>query len=117
MTFVLRLHADRLDAGATLDLAAGAVRAVYVEAGHVNAAAFGTVASLAANSAWFGASMASLHAGAEGARLLRLETGIHNHEALSLYPRAGFHRRGPFADYGPDPVSIFMEKDLTSATP
>ena len=73
MTFVLRLHADRLDAGATLDLAAGAVRAVYVEAGHVNAAAFGTVASLAANSAWFGASMASLHAGAEGARLLRFE--------------------------------------------
>jgi hypothetical protein len=73
MAFALRLHADRLAAGGALDLHAGAVRALYVEAGHVNAAAFGTVASLAANSAWFGAAMASLHAGAEGARILRFE--------------------------------------------
>ena len=42
--------------------------------------------------------------------LLRLETGIHNREALALYRRAGFIERGPFGDYAPDPLSVFMEK-------
>ena len=45
-----------------------------------------------------------------GLRLLRLETGIHNAEALSLYRRAGFVERGPFGDYARDPLSVFMEK-------
>lgn len=45
-----------------------------------------------------------------GLDLLRLETGIHNTEALALYRRAGFSERGPFGDYAPDPLSIFMEK-------
>jgi putative acetyltransferase len=44
--------------------------------------------------------------------LLRLETGADNHAALGLYERAGFRRRGPFADYRPDPLSVFMEKEL-----
>jgi putative acetyltransferase len=45
-----------------------------------------------------------------GLRLLRLETGIHNGEALALYRRAGFTEREAFGDYAPDPLSVFMEK-------
>lgn len=51
-------------------------------------------------------------AAARGCRVVRLETGIHQHEALAFYARAGYRRRGPFGGYGPDPLSIFMEKDL-----
>jgi putative acetyltransferase len=43
----------------------------------------------------------------------RLETGVVSHAALALYRRAGFAEREPFADYGPDPLSVFMEKQLT----
>ncbi len=43
---------------------------------------------------------------------LRLETGIRNPEALTLYQSAGFAGRAPFGDYGPDPLSVFMEKTL-----
>jgi putative acetyltransferase len=42
--------------------------------------------------------------------LLRLETGIHNTEALALYRRAGFAERAAFGDYAADPLSVFMEK-------
>jgi putative acetyltransferase len=45
--------------------------------------------------------------------LLRLETGIHNAEALALYRRAGFIERGAFGDYAADPLSVFMEKRVT----
>ena len=51
---------------------------------------------------------------AEGATALRLETGIHSHAALRLYERHGFARRGPFADYWDDPLSVFMEKPLAA---
>ena len=44
--------------------------------------------------------------------LLRLETGIHNTEALALYRRAGFVERAAFGDYAPDPLSVFMEKGI-----
>jgi putative acetyltransferase len=47
-----------------------------------------------------------------GLALARLETGIHQPEALLLYERAGYQRRGPFGDYSEDPLSIFMEKKL-----
>jgi len=47
-----------------------------------------------------------------GQSLLRLETGIDNHEALALYTRQSFVRRGPFGDYRDDPLSVFMEKQL-----
>ena len=47
-----------------------------------------------------------------GIRTLRLETGIASHEALGLYERAGFVRIAPFADYQPDPLSVFMAKEL-----
>lgn len=48
-----------------------------------------------------------------GITWLRLETGIANHEALGLYERSGFVRIGPFGDYRPDPLSVFMEKRLS----
>ena len=45
--------------------------------------------------------------------LLRLETGIHQHEAIGLYERMGFRRIPPFGDYKDDPLSLFYEKLLT----
>jgi putative acetyltransferase len=47
-----------------------------------------------------------------GARVLRLEMGGLQPEALSLYRSAGFVEIGPFGAYGPDPLSIFMEKEI-----
>jgi putative acetyltransferase len=49
---------------------------------------------------------------AEGLTHLLLETGVSQPEALAFYRRAGFVERGPFGPYGPDPLSIFMEKRL-----
>ena len=42
----------------------------------------------------------------------RLETGIHQPEALGLYRAIGYADRGPFGDYAEDPNSVFMEKAL-----
>ena len=55
-----------------------------------------------------------IEAEARGNRLscLRLETGIHQPEALGLYRAAGFVERDPFGEYAPDPLSVFMEKSL-----
>jgi len=39
-----------------------------------------------------------------------LETGPYQQEALALYERLGYARRGPYADYPDDPLSVFMEK-------
>ncbi|MGH8855377.1 MAG: GNAT family N-acetyltransferase [Telluria sp.] len=47
-----------------------------------------------------------------GVRILRLETGIHQPEAIRLYERFGFTRCDPFGEYRPDPLSLFMEKSL-----
>jgi putative acetyltransferase len=47
-----------------------------------------------------------------GLSVLRLETGIHQPDAIALYERAGFVRCAPFGDYAADPLSIFMEKPL-----
>jgi hypothetical protein len=44
--------------------------------------------------------------------VLRLETGIHQHEAIGLYERAGFHLIPPFGEYKPDPLSRFYEKRI-----
>jgi len=62
------------------------------------------------------AMLAALEAEARSERLsiLRLETGVQNHAALGLYARAGFVRRGPFGHYRDDPLSIFMQKDLSA---
>lgn len=42
--------------------------------------------------------------------VLRLETGIHQTEAIGLYERFGFQRRPPFGEYRVDPNSIYFEK-------
>lgn len=49
---------------------------------------------------------------ASGVNLLRLETGVKQPEALALYRSVGFVEIGPFGAYGPDPLSVFMEKPL-----
>ncbi|MGO8950594.1 MAG: GNAT family N-acetyltransferase [Ktedonobacterales bacterium] len=53
------------------------------------------------------------YARAHGVTLLRLETGIYQHEAIGLYERMGFYRILPFGDYQEDPLSLFYEKLLT----
>jgi putative acetyltransferase len=53
-----------------------------------------------------------MEARAEGLACIRLETGIHQPEALGLYRSAGYREREPFGDYAPDPLSVFMEKRL-----
>ncbi|MEO6609303.1 MAG: GNAT family N-acetyltransferase [Aestuariivirga sp.] len=47
-----------------------------------------------------------------GFRIARLETGIHQPEALGLYEKLGYKYREPFGDYLLDPLSVFMEKAL-----
>jgi len=42
--------------------------------------------------------------------LLRLETGIHQQEAIRLYEQAGFCSIPPFGEYIKDPLSRFYEK-------
>jgi putative acetyltransferase len=49
---------------------------------------------------------------AERLTALLLESGIHQHEALALYRKAGFADRGPYAGYEDNGVSVFMEKPL-----
>jgi putative acetyltransferase len=47
-----------------------------------------------------------------GFRIAKLETGIHQPEALGLYRKLGYAHCEPFGDYRPDPLSVFMEKAL-----
>ena len=49
----------------------------------------------------------------EGVKVLRLETGIYQPEAIGLYQKLGFYKREKFGDYTDDPYSVFMEKVLT----
>jgi len=44
--------------------------------------------------------------------VLRLETGIHQKEAIGLYERVGFQSIPPFGDYVNDPLSRFFEKKI-----
>ncbi len=48
-----------------------------------------------------------------GLPALRLETGIRQPEAISLYRSHGYVEIGPFGDYQLDPLSMFMEKRLS----
>jgi len=52
------------------------------------------------------------HLQAQQIEWARLETGIHQPEALGLYRRMGYRERGPFGAYRLDPYSVFMEKRL-----
>ena len=54
----------------------------------------------------------AMFAAMSGLRVLKLETGIHQPDAIALYERFGFVRCGPFGDYRSDPLSVFMEKQL-----
>jgi GNAT superfamily N-acetyltransferase len=47
-----------------------------------------------------------------GVGLLRLETGIHQREAIGLYERMGFRRIPPFGQYKEDPLSRCYEKHI-----
>lgn len=55
------------------------------------------------------------YAKSHGTSVLRLETGIHQHEAIGLYERMGFKRIPAFGSYWDDPVSRCYEKRLTEA--
>jgi putative acetyltransferase len=52
------------------------------------------------------------HARGQGVGRLRLETGIHQVEAIRLYERMGFQRIAPFGVYMDDPLSLFYEKRI-----
>jgi len=47
-----------------------------------------------------------------GVDVLRLETGIHQVEAIGLYERTGFRRIEAFGPYVDDPLSRYYEKRL-----
>ncbi len=47
-----------------------------------------------------------------GYPVMRLETGTRQHEALSLYARLGYARRGPFGAYPPNDTSLYMERQI-----
>ena len=49
-----------------------------------------------------------------GINVLRLETGIHQQDAIALYERAGFQLIAAFGDYKPDPLSRFYEKQMST---
>ncbi|MCX7783273.1 MAG: GNAT family N-acetyltransferase [Meiothermus sp.] len=52
------------------------------------------------------------YAAERGIRVLRLETGVAQTEAIGLYQGFGFQRISPFGPYFEDPLSICMEKRL-----
>jgi putative acetyltransferase len=49
---------------------------------------------------------------AGGCRLLTLETGPRQPEALAFYESRGFSRTGPYGSYWDDPMSVFMCKPI-----
>lgn len=46
-------------------------------------------------------------------KILRLETGIHQKEAIGLYERVGYQSIPPFGEYVDDPLSRFFEKRIS----
>lgn len=48
----------------------------------------------------------------QNVKLLRLETGIYQVEAIGLYERYGFERRAPFSEYEASSMNIYFEKQL-----
>ena len=44
--------------------------------------------------------------------MIRLETGIAQPEALTLYTSAGYAPCAPFGEYEPDVLSRFMQKRI-----
>jgi putative acetyltransferase len=54
------------------------------------------------------------YARAGGLRIIRLEAGPLQPEALALYRGLRYIDRGPFGAYRDDPLSVFMEKTLSA---
>ena len=52
------------------------------------------------------------YARSRGVGLLRLETGIHQLAAISLYEGWGFRSIPPFGGYREDPLARFYEKRI-----
>ena len=52
------------------------------------------------------------HLSNDGVKVVRLEAGPMQPEALGLYRKLGYYERGPFGSYRADPLSVFMEKTL-----
>ena len=52
------------------------------------------------------------YARVRGVGRLRLETGIHQTEAIGLYESLGFYRIPPFGPYREDPLSLCYEKRI-----
>jgi len=50
-----------------------------------------------------------VHAREQGLGVIRLETGIHQREAIALYESGGFRRIPPFGPYTDDPLSRCYE--------
>ena len=50
----------------------------------------------------------------QGYKSIFLETGPPQVEAVGLYLKSGYFKRGPFGGYKDHPLSIFMEKRLDS---
>lgn len=50
-----------------------------------------------------------------GSRLVRLETGRAQPEAIALYTKFGYKHIDPFGEYVNCPSSVCMEKELSSA--
>ena len=48
-----------------------------------------------------------------GCHTLRLETGVKQPAAITLYQRHGFTLTDAFPPYAPDPLSLFMRKPLS----
>ena len=53
-----------------------------------------------------------LHARERSIYVLRLETGIHQQEAMRLYEKMGYRNIPPFGEYADDPLSRFYEKRI-----
>ena len=51
-----------------------------------------------------------------GCRLLMLETGPRQPEAIAFYERCGFSRTSPFGSYRDDPLSVFMRKAVVTGS-
>jgi putative acetyltransferase len=54
------------------------------------------------------------HTLSRGLDVLRLETGVHQAEAIALYESFGFHRIPPFPPYRDDPLNVCFETLLRS---
>ncbi|MBD8213481.1 GNAT family N-acetyltransferase [Erwinia persicina] len=52
------------------------------------------------------------NASEKSSRLLRLETGIYQQPAISLYRRCGYEMCDAFPPYTADPLSVFMCKEF-----